>query len=105
MTKVVGYHIHEEGDEVQGTVKCVATYIFTPSLQNWRGAAGLYHMDPPYLGYEHVVISSVKNKWADETYIFPSDKDGLVTDFVALQGSTRPSTSHNEILTSIGYIP
>ena len=68
-----------------------------------RGAASLYRMDPPYEGQEYVIASSIDNMWGFETYLFPSNPSGEVTDWLEMEGSQRGTDSHYEIFSGIGY--
>lgn len=78
-----------------------ATYICTET--GWNGNAAIYEMSPPHQGYAKVVVSAINNGYAYETYIFGIEADGEV-NFCELNGSTRGTTSHTQVLTSIGYI-
>ena len=68
-----------------------------------RGAASLYRMDPPYEGHEYVIASSIDNMWGFETYLFPSNAAGEVTDWLEMEGSQRGTDDHDEIFEGIGY--
>ncbi len=75
-------------------------------LDGFKGEAALYEMSPPYEGHQFVVVSAISiafDTGRSETYIFPSDAKGKVTDWGELEGSRRGTTSHSEILEEAGY--
>ena len=45
-----------------------------------------------------VVVSAICNDWAHETYIFPANAFGEITDWHELPGSYRGGMSHEEAL-------
>lgn len=75
----------------------------------------LYQVDPPIEGHEYVILSTSYWKGSDlirdlidetlvkETYIFPADKDGKISDWLELEGSQKESICHAEILLDAGY--
>lgn len=79
-----------------------ATRIDTP-LPDFSGNAALYRLDPPMDGVEHVIVSAIDGSWATETYIFPADPSGEVTDWGELSGSYKGGTDHAEALRGAGY--
>lgn len=89
-----------------------ATHI--RKLDHFAGDAALYRLDPPLEGNEFVAVSAVdlhRETWAvnlpevmkSETYIFPSDGDGFVSDWGELRGSMKGTLSHSEALAKAGY--
>jgi hypothetical protein len=80
-------------------------------LEDFRGEAGLYKMEPPLERHEYVVVSAVTvPSYRDEplienteTYIFPANESGEVTDWIELRGSLRDTLSHRDALTAAGY--
>lgn len=77
---------------------------------NARGDQRLYRVDPP-MSYddnkttEYVVVSAVDvfDVGEPETYIFPSDKDGTIVDWLELDGSYKGSKDHEQALRYAGY--
>ena len=74
----------------------------------------LYRLDPPINGndwdgdakgpFEYVVVSAVMATFSGpETYIFPADAEGNITDFGELDGSYRGGMSHEKALRDAGY--
>jgi len=74
----------------------------------------LYKLEPGINGNEYVVLSTSykngniggyneKNPMIKETYIFPSDADGNIKDYLELEGSQKESLCHAEVLTDAGY--
>ena len=45
-----------------------------------------------------VVVSAIRHDWAHETYIFPANAEGDITDWHELPGSYRGGMSHEEAL-------
>ena len=54
------------------------------------------------VGDEYVLTSKVCTAWLHETYAFPADKDGNVTDWMELPGSCRGEVSHEDVIA--GYV-
>lgn len=77
-------------------------------LDGFRDAA-LYELSEPIASYDkkhhkHVVVSATYAMFgAPETYIFPADESGEVTDWGELYGSYRGGLSHSEALKGAGY--
>lgn len=65
----------------------------------------LYRLDPPLDGHELVIVSAVPHVFGGppETYIFPGNEDGEVTDWVELEGSFRGAMDHARALAGAGY--
>ena len=58
----------------------IASYV--KALPGFTGDARLYRCDPPLDGHGYVVVSAVNAMYTGpETYIFPSDPNGRVTDW------------------------
>ena len=73
-----------------------------------RGEQRLYKLDPPLNddGYmiHWVVVSAADVPFSGpETYIFPADFTGKVTDWSELPGSQRGEVSHADALADMGY--
>lgn len=63
-----------------------------------------YRLDPPLQGHKYVLVSAVEALFTGpETYIFPADKRGEVTDWGELEGSYRGGLDHHEALMNVGY--
>lgn len=85
----------------------------------WDGMNGskrLFRLDPPlrqrdwfadeddaFTEHEIVVVSAAIAFGSPETYIFPADRSGEITDFGELDGSFRGSLDHEEALRNAGY--
>lgn len=68
------------------------------------GDQKLYRTEPPLEGNEHVVVSAVNAfGMGEETYIFPADSEGAVTNWLELDGSFRGSADHERALRNAGY--
>lgn len=58
-----------------------------------------YKLSKPLDGHSIVVVSAVNAPFSGpETYIFPGDEDGKVTDWGELDGSYRGGLDHEEAL-------
>ena len=69
------------------------------------GEMRLYKLDPPLDGsVAYVVVSATVAMFSGpETYIFPADSDGEITDWGELEGSYRGGLDHAEALANAGY--
>lgn len=77
--------------------------VFIKSLP-WRGDARLFKVEPPYGGHSYIVVSAALVLFSGpETYIFPADVNGEVTDWCEMDGSRKGSHSHLSVLEDIGY--
>jgi len=87
---------------------------FVRQLDDFTGDAALYHLSVPLKGqewednqtesYEYVVVSATVVLFSGpETYIFPSNAQGEVTDWGELPGSYRGELSHAGALKRAGY--
>ena len=70
----------------------------------------LYHMEPPLADYseenthEFVIVSAVVAMFSGpETYIFPADVSGEITDWGELPGSFKGELSVKTALENAGY--
>ncbi len=73
-------------------------------LSGWSGSATLYEVSPPLEGHRFVVVSAAVAMFSGpETYIFPSDASGEVTDYGELDGSFSGALDHTEALRRVGY--
>jgi len=79
-----------------------------------RGAQRLYELDPPLAEepwdddqpvkhHRYVVVSAVVAYSGPETYIFPADEEGAITDWGELEGSFRGALNHEAALQGAGY--
>lgn len=84
-----------------------------PDTKALKGATGdmrLYRLDPPMEDeytegpVEYVVVSAtVAMSSGPETYIFPADAEGEITDWGELSGSYKGSLDHAQALANAGY--
>lgn len=79
-------------------------------LSDWTGRASLYKLSEPMDGedtaevYTYVVVSAaVTLDHGPETYIFPSNEKGDVSDWGELRGSYVGGMSHERALMNAGY--
>lgn len=84
-----------------------ATFI---KQRNGNGDGRVYRLDPPMETYEggtteHVWVSAVVVGYGQgpETYIFPCDEDGEVTNWGEQRGSYKGGLDHEEALRGAGY--
>lgn len=80
------------------TATLISTHISTVGADQ-----RVYRLDPPYEGQEYVVVSGISGPYAVETYIFPGDETGDITDFGELPGSFRGGVDHTFALKGPGY--
>jgi hypothetical protein len=80
-----------------------ATYI--RKLEGYRGDARLYQVNPTQSnGINYVVVSAVVASYTGpETYIFPCNEAGEITDYIELEGSFRGELDHHKALSLGGY--
>lgn len=77
---------------------------FIKDLEGFTGKAKMYKLDPPLDGNEFVAVSATVSPFSGpETYIFPCDKNGEVTDWGELGGSYRGGLNHEEAIRGAGY--
>lgn len=86
------------------------TATFVRKLDHGTGEMRLYKLDPPmedeYVDgpIEHVVVSATIAMFTGaETYIFPADAEGEITDWGELDGSYRGGLDHEAALSGAGY--
>lgn len=79
-------------------------------LDGFAGMAALYKLSEPLASYdesensyEYVVVSAVDNAYATETYLFGSNENGEVLNWLELEGSTRGVHDHQIALNEAGY--
>ena len=84
-----------------------ATKIKDVGVRPTGATQSLYRLDPPLEGHELVVVSALDMdlEWTHviETYIFPADINGEITDFGELPGSYRGGLDHTVALKRAGY--
>jgi hypothetical protein len=85
------------------------------SLDNFRGEAMLFRMEPSLESYDYVVVSAINPKpWEElgemakalfqpETYIFGADPDGNVINWGELPGSFQGAMDIPRALAQAGY--
>lgn len=80
------------------------TATFVKNLKGFTGYASLYKLSEPLMDNEYVVVSATHAMHTGaETFIFPADSEGKVTDWGELEGSYRGGLSHEEALEGAGY--
>lgn len=68
------------------------------------GYKRLYRMSPPLDGHRYVVASAVDGPFSGpETYLFPADDTGEITDWLELSGSQKGLVDCDEAIRSAGY--
>ena len=72
-------------------------------LENFTGMAALYKLSEPLKNFEYVVASAASVFGVDETYLFGSDENGEIVDWLELPGSTRNVYNHTVALNNAGY--
>lgn len=78
-------------------------------LDGFTGDAALYRVSPAMRtydereAYEYVVVSATFVSGKPETYIFGSDEDGEVLNWLELPGSFRGGLDHEVALNGAGY--
>jgi len=83
------------------------TATLLKDLDGFTGDASLYRLDPPLDGHAYVVVSATYALFGSppglQTYIFPSDADGQVTNWGELDGSYEGDLDHEKALHRAGY--
>lgn len=78
--------------------------LIKENLPKFIGIAHLYELSPSCQGSRYVIASTTYVSFSGyETYLFPSDKEGNVTEWGELEGSTKGNVPHEKIFSSIGY--
>jgi hypothetical protein len=72
-------------------------------LDRANGVVALYKLSERLKFYNYVVVSSATVYGEDETYIFGSDENGHVIDWIELSGSQRGVYNHETVLNNAGY--
>lgn len=81
-----------------------ATATLIKSIDSSPHHQCLYQLSPPLEGHKFVVVSAASVPFSGpETYIFPSDANGVITSWGELRGSYRGSLSHVKALRMAGY--
>jgi hypothetical protein len=85
--------------------EAAGTAVLVRRLKDFHGDARLYRVSPPMEGvHEYVVVSAVDAPFTGpETFIFPGDADGDVTEWGELDGSFRGALDHEAALSGAGY--
>ncbi len=84
------------------------------SLDNFRGEAVLFRVEPPLEGHDYVVVSAINLEPFEgmehyahlsrpETYIFGARPDGVVLDWCELPGSFKDAMDISRALAQAGY--
>ena len=77
------------------------------TIKPWsRGEYLLYRLSEPLEGHELVLVSAVHtmfNTNLPETYIFPSNEAGTITDWSELPGSIQGVYDHAQAIAGAGY--
>jgi len=88
------------------------TATWVKDLSGYTGMAALYKLSEPLASYgepensyEYVVVSSINDAWAIETYILGSDENGLIIDRPKLPGLVlvQGVYDHTVALNHAGY--
>ena len=72
-------------------------------LDRANAVVALYKLSERLKFYNYVVVSSANVLEEDETYIFGSDENGVVIDWIELSGSQRGVYNHETVLNNAGY--
>ena len=77
------------------------------TIKPWsRGEYRLYRLSEPLKGHEFVMVSAIYiafGTYLPETYIFPSNEAGTITDWSELPGSIQGVYDHAQALAGAGY--
>ena len=94
----------------------IATKIGPVNL-GYKAKQVLYRLSPPLqhtywdhdneeyeeASYDYVITSAIDSEWGMETYVFPSNEDGEITDWEELPGSRKGTTDNDIPLLELGY--
>lgn len=73
-------------------------------IRDIRPGVALYALSEPVECTRWVVVSTATDIGGEEeTYIFPANREGEVTSWSELPGSTRGTSSHTEVLRAGGF--
>jgi hypothetical protein len=76
------------------------TARFVKNINDFKGVAKLYQTDDGY-----IVVSAANVPFSGpETYIFESDSNGNITNWMELEGSYQGGLSHDKALEGGGYV-
>lgn len=77
------------------------------NISNINARQVTWRCEPPLEGNEYVVssLAYALDIIPPETYIFPADKDGKITDWGELDGSFQGDWDHVQALKNAGYEP
>lgn len=81
-------------------------YVIGRPAGSFTGYATHYRLEPAHQGEEYVVVSALDmalDTGLDETFIFPADRDGNVTNWLEMTGSLRGVYDHDAALAAAGY--
>ena len=78
-------------------MKKIARFL---SRRDGTGEGRVYELTPPLDGHKYVWVSAVV---APETFIFPSNRRGDVSDWGELPGSIKGVLDHEAALKEAGY--
>ena len=77
---------------------------FVSKIKDINSRQILWKAEPPLEGNEYIITSASNVMFTGaETYIFPADKDGNITDWCELPGSYRGELNHKRCFSNIGY--
>lgn len=95
----------------------IATFI--RCLNDWRGDARLYKVEPSYEGNDHLIVSGAvvidhpvialasifgaNPARESETFIFPASADGEAISMMEMKGSISGEINHAKALANAGY--
>ena len=66
--------------------------------------AYLYKLSKPLEElYDYVIVSAINNNFGIETYIFPANELGEITDWGELDGSQKGIVNPDRVLEDLGY--
>mgnify|MGYP003388807107 CR=1 FL=1 len=85
------------------TKKTAAIIKRTPGYPGVIGEATSYYLDPPLEGHTYVWVSQAAPLGNWETYIFPANETGEVTDWGELDGSRKGNVDPDDLMRELGY--
>lgn len=78
--------------------------LLNAKLEGFNGHAALYECAPPLEGHKYVVASAVVTTYSGpETYLFPANGQGKITNWSELSGSYRGGLDHAQAFENAGY--